>query len=95
MDDSIFDVTGYQPALYKPRHDVPDVNNYHYSCLFPIIPSSNTAIMSDQNEESFVPQSEENVEYSNVDAAKEDKAAADSEATGTVSKGASLLHSPG
>lgn len=51
--------------------------------------------MSDQNEESFVPQSEENVEYSNVDAAKEDKAAADSEATGTVSKGASLLHSPG
>ena len=89
-----FDVTGYhpRPRYITPDKDRSDVNNYHYFRLFSIIPSSNTAIMSDQNEESFVPQSEENVEYSNVDAAKEDKAAADSEATGTVSKGASLLH---
>ena len=91
-----FDVTGYhpRPRYITPDKDRSDVNNYHYFRLFSIILSSNTAIMSDQNE-SFVPQSEENVEYSNVDAAKEDKAAADSEATGTVSKGASLLHSPG
>jgi len=39
------------------------------------------------NEELFVPKSDRDVAYSNLDADKEDKAAADSEATGTISKG--------
>ena len=39
------------------------------------------------SEEAFVSESEQAVEYTNVDAAKEDRMAEESEATGKVSKG--------